>query len=121
MTTQPLVQHGEMAYEAIRSLNHATIARAVPAPLAYDLLGDLHRVGYALAQLADQIGTGLARSLTEFDVYDHNRDPAVSVAMAAEALREAAEHAHTVGECLSRGQAAINHQGYTLPDEGDQR
>ena len=35
-----LVRHADDAYEAIRALNHRTW-RAIPAPLAYGLLGNL--------------------------------------------------------------------------------
>jgi hypothetical protein len=103
------------AYEAIRALNHATITAAVPAPLAYDLLGDLSRLGHALDQLARQIAAGLVRSLAEYDVYDDNRVPAVSVGMAVDELTRATSHARCVGVCLADAQAAISQQGYHRP------
>lgn len=127
MNSKALVQHADDAYEAIRALNHATISGCVvPAPLAYDLLGNLNLVGYGLAQLLGQLAAGLDRSLSEYDVYDRNRDPADSVALANEAMQAAARHAHEIGALLSAAQVAINLQGYNIHHddaehrEGDQ-
>ena len=114
-----LVQHADDAYEAIRALNHRTW-RAIPAPLAYGLLGNLNNLGYGLEQLLRQLSDGLTRSLTEYDVYDNNRDPAASVAVASEAMRTAARHAHELGVLLSTAQTAINQQGYRLPNDSDE-
>ena len=111
-----LVQHADDAYEAIRALNHGTY-RTIPAPLAYSLLGNLRSLGVALSQLADQIGAGLRSSLTKHDVYDDNRDPAASVEMASEALKNAADHANDMAWRFGRAQEAIAWQGYHLPDE----
>ena len=116
MTGDDLVHAAEDAYEAIRTLNHATVGgQAVPAPLAYDLLGNLDSLGYGLHQLLGQLAAGLEKSLTEYDMYDRNRDPAESVAQAADALGRAATHAHELGRLLSAAQAAINLQGYHQP------
>ena len=111
-----LVNSADAAYEAIRTLNHGTY-RTIPAPLAYSLLGNLAGAGHGLAQLLGQINTGLSKSLTEYDVYDRNRDPAESVDMTAEALDSAAELAAQLGELLSTAQGAINLQGYNLPTD----
>jgi hypothetical protein len=113
-----LIQHADDAYEAIRALNHRTW-RAIPAPLAYGLLGNLNNLGYGLEQLLLQLSHGLARSLTEYDVYDNNRDPAESVRTANKALWIAARHAHEIGVLLSTAQTAINQQGYTPPNSTD--
>jgi hypothetical protein len=117
--TDSLVQHADNAYEAVRALNHATIGgRAVPAPTVYALLGNLQSAGgYGLAQLLGQMADGLIRSLSEYDVYDHKREPAESVAVANKAMRVAAEHARQVGELLSAAQIAINDQGYNVPED----
>src|SRR6266508_4400835 len=95
-----LVHHADNAYEAIRALNHRTRG-AMPAPLVYDLLGNLNNLGYGLNQLLGQISDGLIRSLTEYDVYDRNRHPAESVAIANKAMGRAARHAHEIGEQLA--------------------
>jgi hypothetical protein len=115
-----MARAGDAAYEAIRTLNHATISRTVPAPVAYDVLGSLQQVGFALDQLTRQLGAGLVRSLTTHDVYDDQGDPAASVAQAVDALLLAGQHARRVGECLSTAQAAISGQGHTGPKK-DQR
>jgi hypothetical protein len=111
MSDQELVQHADNACEAIRALNHGTY-RTLPAPLVYDLLGNLNNVGYGLEQLLGQISTGLTRSLTDYDVYDRNREPAESVAIANDAMHTAAQLAHDIGALLAAAQTAINSQGY---------
>ncbi|QNE21926.1 hypothetical protein F1D05_33440 [Kribbella qitaiheensis] len=115
MNDEKLVQYADDAYEAIRALNHGTF-RALPAPLAYSVLGNLQAMGFGLAQLTGQLSGGLTESLTAYDVYDNNRDPKVSVAMAAEALRLAAASAQGTAELLAAAQLAINAQGYNVPD-----
>src|SRR5262245_14245538 len=117
-THDELVRHADDAYEAIRALNHRTW-RAIPAPLVYGLLGNLNGLGYGLEQLFLQLSHGLACSLAEYDVYDHNRDPAESVAVANKAMWTAARHAHEIGVLLSTAQTAINQQGYTPPNDTD--
>lgn len=101
------------AFEAIRSLNHATLGRSLPAPLAYELLGSLQQVGFALDQLTHQLGAGLTRSLTTHAVYDAKGDPEASVVLAVYGLRRAGEHAHRLGQCLTAVQADISGQGHT--------
>ncbi|TDO35885.1 hypothetical protein EV643_121160 [Kribbella sp. VKM Ac-2527] len=120
MSTADMARAGDAAYEAIRSLNHETISRTVPAPVAYDVLGSLQQVGFALDQLTRQLGAGLVRSLTTYDVYDDKGDPAASVALAVDALLLAGQHARRVGECLATAQSAISGQGHTGVKE-DQR
>jgi len=119
MNDEKLVQYADDAYEAIRALNHGTY-RTIPAPLAYSVLGNLQGAGFGLAQLAGHLAGGLRESLTTYDVYDNNRDPKTSVAMAAEALRQAAEHARRTAELLAAAQLAINAQGYNLPDDDNE-
>ncbi|TCN28170.1 hypothetical protein EV644_103670 [Kribbella orskensis] len=111
MDAATAVEHADAASEAIRALNHIT-RPDVPAPLAYDLLGRLSEVGYRLDQLSRQIGAGLLRSLALYDVYDANREPEISYAMANEALIEAARHVYAAGERFAEAQAAISGQGH---------
>lgn len=107
----------EAAYEAVRTLNHATLGRPVPAPVVYELLGSLQQVGFALDQLTRQLDTGLTRSLTTHEVYDANGDPETSVALAVDALSLAGQHARHIGQCLTTAQAAISGQGHTGPKQ----
>jgi hypothetical protein len=115
MNTEDMTKHTDAAYEALRAMNHATLGQSIPAPVVYELLGSLKQAAGALAQLARQLGHGLERSLITCDVYDNNRDPAVSVAMAVHALTVAADQSHHAGNALATAQSAINLQGYTLP------
>src|SRR6266540_1447415 len=115
MNPEAMNERADAAYEALRALNHATLGQSIPAPVAYDLLGSLRQTAGALSQLARQLGHGLERSLVTYDVYDDNRDPAASVAMAVHALTVAADQSHHTGNALATAQAAINLQGYRLP------
>lgn len=108
----------EDAYEAIRAINHRTMWAKLPAPLVYSILGSLKGVGHLLPQALDQLASGLGRSLDEYEVYeDDNRDPAQSVAIAADHLTLAVQLAAALGESLELAQSAIAHQGYR--EEGD--
>jgi hypothetical protein len=110
--TPPVVAHAETAYEAIRAINHLPF-RSVPAPLLYDVLGNLKGVGHLLPQALTQLGKGLAASLSAYDVYDGaGKDPAASVARARAYLAEAAARAADLGLLLEAAQGAINEQGY---------
>ena len=130
------------AYEAIRSINHATIftGDGIPAPVVYRVLGFLQSAaGYGMAQALGQLARGLERSLSTFDVYeddgrppalahrprarartfstsdvseDAGRDPAYSGARAVNALTDAADLLQHVGPLLDNAQAAISRQGY---------
>ena len=116
MRTNDLTQHADDVYEAIRAMNHATIAagpgHSLPAPVVYQLLGNLNNAGYGLAQLLHQLEAALAASLTDYHVYDRNRDPSESLAIVGQALRAAAHHAHELGDLLAAAQTAINLQGH---------
>lgn len=107
----------DAAYEAVRTLNHATIGRSIPAPVAYELLARLQQVGFALDPLARQLGVGLTRSLTTHEVYDANGNPETSVVLAVDALLLAGQHAQRVGQCLTTAQAVISGQGHTGPKQ----
>lgn len=102
----------EMAQKSIRSINHLTLAGAIPAPTVYEVLGELKGVGHLLPQTLTQLARGLEKSLTEIDVYDHAGDPVHSVATANYHLLAAAEHARQLGALLDVAQAAISQQGY---------
>ncbi len=113
----------EVAYEAIRAINHLTGHSPIPGPTAYRILGDLKGVGYLLPQGLEQLCRGLQASLAVFDVYDHRRDPAASVSDAVALLARAARKASDLGHLLEDAQAAISEQGYhaDAEDEGSPR
>jgi hypothetical protein len=115
--THPVVAHAETAYQAIRAINHLSLRGAVPAPLLYEVLGNLKAVGHLLPQALTQLGRGLAASLGEYAVYDGaGKDPAASVAKARASLAEAAARAADLGLLLEAAQSAINEQGYHPAD-----
>ena len=109
----------EVAYEAIRAINHLTSHGPIPAPTAYRILGDLKGVGHLLPQALEQLCRGLQASLQAFDVYDHRRDPAASVSDAIALLSRAARKASDLGHLLEDAQAAISEQGYHADPEAD--
>ena len=119
----------EVAYEAIRAINHLTSHGPIPAPTAYRILGDLKGLGHLLPQALEQLCRGLQASLEAFDVYDHRRDPAASVSDAIALLARAARKAAELGQLLEDAQAAIADQGYRsdedhpslFDDDGDPR
>lgn len=110
------------AYEAIRSINHATVftGDGIPAPVVYRVLGFLQSAGgYGMAQALGQLARGLERSLSTYDVCeDDDRDPADSVAHAVNALNDATDLLQRVGSLLDNAQAAISRQGYRAAAEG---
>ncbi len=65
----------EVAYEAIRAINHLTLGGAMPAPLVYSILGNLKGVGHMLPQGLDQLGRGLEASLSAYDVTESDPGP----------------------------------------------
>ena len=107
----------EVAHEAIRAINHLTCHSPIPAPTAYQILGDLKGVGHLLPQALEQLCLGLQASLTAFDVYDHHREPAESVTDAVALLASAAREAADLGRLLEDAQAAISDQGYRTDDD----
>ena len=109
----------EVAYEAIRAINHLTSHGPIPAPTAYRILGDLKGLGHLLPQALEQLCRGLQASLEAFDVYDHRRDPAASVSDAVALLCRAARKASDLGQLLEDAQAAISEQGYHADPEAD--
>jgi hypothetical protein len=122
MTTRipAVVSAADDAREAIRTINHATITTANPAPVVYEVLGSLKLLGGGLDQALSQLGSGLGRSLDLFDVYqDDGSDPAVHIAEALDYLMHARRHALQMGALLERAQGAISRQGYRA-DEPEQ-
>ena len=115
--TPGIVQHADDAYEAIRAISHLTVTGSTPAPLVYDVLGNLKGVGHLLPQALTQLAAGLGRSLDTHDVYeDGGGNPVQSIATATDHLTRAAELARQLGIELDHAQTAINGQGYRQPE-----
>ena len=119
----------EVAYEAIRAINHLTGHGPIPAPTAYRILGELKGVGHLLPQALEKLCRGLRASLAAFDVYDHSRELAESEMDAVALLARASRKAADLGQLLEDAQAAIADQGYRsdedhpslFDDDGDPR
>lgn len=102
----------EIASESIRAINHLTVGQAVPAPVLYDVLGNLKGVGHRMPQVLAQLADGLQRCLDEDRVYDRDGDPATNVELARDHLAATADAARTLGAELEAAQSAIASQGY---------
>lgn len=130
-TTTPRMtpaDHANVAYEAVRAINHATITAVLPAPDVYAVLGCLNQVGHGLSQVSTQLASSLVRSLNAYDVYeDDGGDPTTSVFTARYHLAQAAAMAHQLGTHLAHAQNAIARQGHhgrpgdVDADRGDDR
>lgn len=105
----------ELANESIRAINHLTFGHAVPAPVLYDVLGNLKGVGHLLPQALTQLADGLQRSLDELQVYDRDGDPSTNVDRAREHLAAAAGAAGALGAELEAAQSTVAGQGYQDP------
>lgn len=110
--TPAVVQEADSIYESVRAICHQS--QTHPAPTVYRVLGNLKgATGHMLAQALQQLAAGLERSLTEYEVTEYEgKDPAESVAAAAEHMRAAARLATELGEHLGAAQNAIAGQGY---------
>lgn len=103
----------EVAYEAIRAVNHLTGGAAIPAPVLYNVMGEMKGVGYLLPQALHQLGDGLARSLDDYDVTDsRTRSPEETVRQAQHLLTEAAGQARALGDLLEAVQTLVADQGH---------
>lgn len=107
----------ELTYESLRAINHLTDHGPIPAPTVYRVLGELKGIGHLLPHGCAQLARGLEESLDVLDVYDHRRDPAVSVAEAVLLLNQALRTATELGSLLEAAQSAIAEQGYRTGDD----
>lgn len=110
--TPVVIQEADAIYEAVRAICHQS--QTHPAPTVYRVLGNLKgATGHMLAQALTQLAAGLERSLNEYDIYEYeDKNPAESVATAAEHMRTAAALAAQLGDHLAEAQSAIAGQGY---------
>lgn len=103
----------EQASQAVRAINHLTgNGHPIPAPVLYEVLGNLKCVGHMLPQALTQLADGLARSLNQFVVYDTGGDPAGNIQQARQHLAAAARAAADLGVALEAAQSVIASQGY---------
>lgn len=112
-TNERLLNAANTADEELRAMCHVLInTSATPAPVVYDLMNPFAGTASKLEQLAGHLARGLVTSLSTYEVYDQNRDPAESAAMAEQELLAAARHLHAAMDAFNRAQLAINLQGH---------
>lgn len=91
-------------------------ADAIPAPEAYELLGELKwALGHTAGDLLNHTGDKLLASLKVYDVTDSRGDAYDNAEVAIEHLRVAARLAGELGRHLEHAQTAIAGQGYNTP------
>lgn len=92
---------------------------SIPAPELYDVLGNLKwTLGHRTDPIMRSLARGLQASLDTHDVTDTGGEPSESADAAASHLREAANLATQIGQCLEAAQTAIAGQGYRTSDDG---
>ena len=110
------------AAEDLARVANGNRERVIPAPTAYDLLGELKVLLWSLKEVTDYLPTGIQAALGDprLDVYDRDvttgadRDPVTQATLAAHRLRDlsaALDHAATAAEAA---QTALNGQGYEV-------
>ncbi len=110
------------AAEDLARVANGNRERVIPAPTAYDLLGELKVLLWYLKEVTDYMPTGIqaAQGDPRLDVYDRDvatgadRDPVAQATLAAHRLRDlsaALDHAATAAEAA---QTALNGQGYEV-------
>jgi hypothetical protein len=112
--TPEVVEAADNFYEDLHAINHLTLpGRSLPAPIVYQVLGNLRGIEYMLPQALGQLAAGLGKSLDTHEVYeDDGRDPVQSVATVTDHLTRAAQLAQQLGAELAKAQSAISRQGY---------
>ncbi len=117
----PLQQAGDAAYEAMRALCREIPGRRIPAPVAYEVLGNLQGAsGYMLVQVLQQLSQALQRSLGDPDLAireDDGSDPADQVARARHLLDQGAALASDLSDLLASAQEALSAQSIEINDD----
>ena len=112
----------EQAAEAVRALNHRTIGDALPVDQAYAVLGELTALAHRIDQLASQLSRGLHHRLSspgyrlDHDGQTRWSDPAAAVAIAVDALDQAATVASQLGALIGTAHQIAAHLIDNQPD-----
>lgn len=102
-----------IAMQATRAMAHLTLGAVTPAPVVYDVLGDLKQVAWRLAEVSANLSAGLAASLGQFEAYqDDGSDPQAAVVAAQAALAQAVASAQALSAAFEAAQGAIAQQGF---------
>lgn len=105
------------AYDHAKQLARAANTGMIPAPTAYDILGNIKALLWALGEVTEHLPRGLAQSLEDprIVVYDRDteeRDPATQIHIASEHLTRITTALSVAAEEAELAQQAINGQGY---------
>jgi len=108
------------AAQALARIANGISGRVMPAPTAYDLLGNLKAALGYLAEVAVFVPDGVRNSLTDerIDVYDQDlwtgerRDASRQVTIAEQHLKELLIHLEAAQEAAEAAQVALSSQGY---------
>ena len=106
-----------------RSANGNGHERTIPAPVAYDLLGELKVALWNLGEVSDYLPAGVRASLDDprLTVYDRDlagvdRDPADQATLAAGYLSALSLALRQAAEAAEAAQTALNGQGYNASE-----
>jgi len=112
------IQASDSAQELARRANSSN-ASVIPAPAAYDVLGDIKMLLYYVSEVTENLPQALAGSLNDarLDVYDRDykgneREPRIQVQHASEQLRELTKLLSQAHDRAEAAQQAISGQGY---------
>ena len=108
------------ACEALARNANGRRGHVIPAPSAYELLGNLKLMLWSLNEVVGFMPTGLANSLSSADITVVDRDfatgraqdPTASIAAASNALQSMSSVLAKAAEFAEQAQGAIDSQGY---------
>lgn len=105
------------AYDHAKQLARAANTGMIPAPTAYDILGNIKALLWALGEVTEHLPNGLAQSLEDprIVVYDRGveeRDPATQIQIASDHLTKLTTALSVAAEEADLAQQAISRQGY---------
>ena len=117
------------AAKALARVANGIRGDVMPAPTAYDLLGNLKVALAYLAEVTRFMPVGVRNSLSDerIRVYDSDfgsgrkRDPAGQVTIAGHHLAELLTHLVAANEAAEAAQVVLNGQGYMAPSEAARR
>lgn len=117
------------AAQALARSANGNSGRVMPAPTAYDLLGNLKTALDHLSEVAAFMPDGVRNSLTDerITVYDQDfwtgekRDASQQVTFEAHHLKELLTHLEAACVAADAAQVALNSQGYLAPHETPRR
>lgn len=115
----------DAATELARAAN-STSGRVIPAPVVYDILGNIKTALGALGEVVDYLPIGLNASFQDdkIKIYDRgvdgqDRDPTLQAGLAISYLTDLRESIQAAAAAAEAAQTAVNGQGYTALDDAD--